>query len=140
MIRHIIPKGDLSAEHKRLVRQQLDDLPDDKPWLIQAQVYRRKRTLEQNSFLHAVPMKIICDHTGHSLDDMKIYLMGRAFGEVEYEVMGEIKTRPRLGTSQLNTEQFAWFLDWLEAWASQELGLLIPKPGEIIEDTGHNNG
>jgi hypothetical protein len=133
MIRHIIPKGDLSAEHKRLVRQQIDDLSSDKPWLVQVTQYRRKRTLEQNSFLHAVPLKIICDFTGYELHDMKQWLMGQAFGWEQYEVMGEPRKRPRLTTSQLNTEQFNWFLEWLEAWASQELGLIVPKPNETIE-------
>ena len=131
-MRHIIPKGDLSAEHKRLVKQEIDDLPADYPWLIQAQRYRKRRTLEQNSFLHAVPLKLICQHTGYEIDDMKQYLMGKAFGWESYEVMGEPRKRPRLGTSQLNTEQFNWFLEWLEAWASQELGMIIPKPNEII--------
>ena len=134
-MKHIIPKGDLSAEHKRLIKQQIDDLPDDKPWLIVAQIYRRKRTLEQNSFLHAVPLKLIADYTGHSIDDMKTYLCGTAFGWDEYEVMGEPRKRPRLTTSQLNTEQFNWFLEWLEAWAAQELGMIIPKPNEVIDES-----
>ena len=131
-MKHVIPKGNLSIEHREMVKQQIDDLSDEKAWLIQAQPYRRRRTLEQNAFLHAVPIKMICEHTGHSVDDMKQWLMGQAFGWEEYTVMGEARKKPRLGTSQLNTEQFAWFLEWLEAWAAQELGMIIPKPNETI--------
>ena len=135
MIRHIIPKGDLSNQHKLMVIAEINDLPDNKPWLVQVKQYQRRRTLEQNSFLHAVPLKLICEHTGYELDDMKQWLMGAAFGWEEYEVMGEPRRRPRLTTSMLNAEQFNWFLDWLEQWSSQELGLIIPKPNEVIEDT-----
>jgi hypothetical protein len=132
-IRHIIPKGDLSRQHKLMVIAEINDLPDDRPWLIQATKYVRRRTLDQNSFLHGVPLKMICDHTGYDIEDIKAYLMGQAFGWEEYEIFGNPRKRPRLSTSQLNTEQFNWFLEWLEAWASQELGMTIPKPNEVIE-------
>ena len=133
MIRHIIPKGDLAAEHRRLVKEEIDQLPDDKPWLVQAKQYKSRHTLEQNSFLHAVPLRMICNETGYELEDMKTYLMGQAFGWEEYEIMGQPRKRPRLTTSQLDKEQFSWFMEWLEAWAAQELDMIIPKPNEVIE-------
>ena len=135
MIRHIIPKDRLAAEHKRLVKQEIDDLPTNRAWLVQVKQYQRRRTLNQNSFLHAVPLKLICEHTGYEIDDMKQWLMGTAFGWEEYEIMGAHRKRPRLGTSDLTAEQFNWFLEWLEQWSSQELGLILPKPNEVIEDT-----
>ena len=135
MIRHIIPKGDLSAEHKRLVKQQIDELPDNRTYVVQVKQYQRRRTLEQNSFLHAVPLRLIVDHTGMEMDDIKTYLMGKAFGTKEIEIAGETISRPLKGTSDLNAEQFNWFLEWIEQWSSQELGLIIPKPNEVIEDT-----
>lgn len=133
MIRHIIPKGDLAAEHRRLIKNDIDELPSDKPWLVQVKEYKTRRSLEQNSYLHAVPLRMICDETGYEIDDMKAYLMGTAFGWEEYEIMGSPRKRPRLTTSELNVEQMSWFFEWLEQWASQELGLIIPKPNEVIE-------
>lgn len=137
MIRHIIPKGDLSAEHKRVVKGEIDKLDPAKSWLVQVAKYQKKRTLDQNAFLHAVPLRLICDHTGYEIDDIKTLLCGRAFGWHEYEVLGERRRKPCKTTSQLNTEQFNFFLEWLESWAAQELGLIIPKPNEhlIEEDT-----
>lgn len=134
MIRHIIPKGDLAAEHRRLVKHEIDTLDPKISWLVQVKQYRKPRSLEQNSFLHAVPLKLISEHTGYEIEDLKTYLMGEAFGWEEYEIMGEKRKRPRKTTSQLNTEEFTWFLDWLESWAAQKLDLLIPKPGETINE------
>lgn len=132
MIRHVIPKGDLSAEHKRLIKNEIDSLPDNRAWLVEAKQYRKLRTLEQNAFLHAVPIRMISDYTGMEPDDVKAYLMGRAFGTKEIEIAGKSVTKPSMGTSDLNTEQFSWFLEWIEAWAAQELGLIIPKPMEEL--------
>lgn len=132
MIRHILPKGDLSAEHKRMVKDQIDALPDSRAWLVQVKRYQRRRSLEQNAFLHAVPLKLISEHTGMEMDDIKTYVMSKAFGTKEIEIAGETISRPLKGTSDLDVEQFNWFLEWLEAWAAQELGIVIPKPNEII--------
>jgi hypothetical protein len=131
-IRHIIPAGDLSRTHRTAVCDEISELDDKKAWLVQVTPYRKKRSTEQNAFLHGVSLKLICEHTGYEIDDMKMYLMGKAFGWEEYEIMGERRRRPLKGTSDLNTEQFSWFMEWVESWASQELGLLIPKPNEVI--------
>lgn len=134
MYRHIIPKGSLAAEHRRLIKHDLDELSEDKPWLVQVKEYKSNRSLQQNSFLHAVPLRIICDETGYDIEDMKAYLMGEAFGWEEFEIMGQKRKRPRLSTSELNVEQFSWFMEWIEKWAAEALGLIIPKPNEVIAD------
>jgi hypothetical protein len=133
-IRHIIPRGELSAEHKRLVKAEIDSLPDNRAWLVQVKRYQRRRSLEQNAFLHAVPLRLICDHTGMEMDDIKTYLMSKAFGTKEIEIAGETISRPMKGTSDLDAEQFSWFLEWIEQWAAQELGMVIPRPNEVIEE------
>ena len=62
------------------------------------------------------------------------WLCGQAFGWDEYEIMGEKRKKPRLTTSQLNTEQFAWFIEWVVQWAAQEMELQIPLPNEEISN------
>jgi hypothetical protein len=131
-IRHIIPKGDLAGEHRRLVIQQIAELPNDQPWIIQVEKYSKRRTLQQNAFLHAVPLRMLADETGHDVEDLKTYLLGECFGWEAYEMFGERRKRPTLSSSQLSVEQFAHFLDWIEAWAVENLGMIIPKPNEYI--------
>jgi len=134
MYRHIIPKGNLSHEHKIKVCVEIGDLDENRAHLVQVSQYRRKRSIEQNAFLHAVPLKLICEHTGYEIDDMKTYLLGKAFGWIEYEMMGERRKRPAKRSSELNTEQFSFLMEFCEMWAAQELNLIIPRPNEYLLD------
>lgn len=99
-------------------------------WRVTVEPYRRKRSLDQNAYLHAVPLKLICDHTGHSLDDMKEYLCGEAFGWKQIEFKNRTISRPVKTTSELNVEEFSWFIEWVIAWASSTLNLRVPLPSE----------
>lgn len=134
MKQQIIRKGDLAEHHKVLAHHMIDELSPDRTWVVRVVQYRAQRSLEQNSFLHAVPLRMIADHTGMEMDDIKEYLMIKAFGSREVKIGSETITRPLKGTSELNTEQFNWFLEWIEAFAAQELGMIIPKPNETLED------
>jgi hypothetical protein len=137
MNKQIIRKGDLNREHKKLACNLINTLPPDRTYVVEIKQYRAKRTLEQNSFLWAVPIRMISEYTGMEAEDVKDYLMSRAFGTKEIEIAGTVITKPRLGTSDLNTEQFNWFLEWIESWAAQELGIIVPKPNEEVEDEQH---
>jgi hypothetical protein len=132
MYRHIIPKGNLHNQHKAQVIADLMKLEDNVAHLIQFKQYRRKRSTEQNAFLHAVPLKLICEHTGYEIDDMKTYLLGRAFGWEEYTIFGDIRKRPLKRSSDLTTAEFSFFMEFCEMWAAQELQLIIPKPNEYL--------
>jgi hypothetical protein len=137
MYRHVIPKGNLHQQHKSVVIADIMKLEDNRAWLVQVTQYRRKRSTEQNAFLHAVPLKIICEHTGHDIEDMKTYLLGQAFGWIEYDILGERRKKPLYRSSELNTAQFSFFMEFCERWAAQELSLIIPRPNEYLleEDT-----
>ena len=99
-------------------------------WRVTVEPYKRKRTLDQNAYLHAVPLKIISQHTGHDLEELKEYLCGEAFGWKEITIGERTISKPVKTTSQLNVEQFTWFIEWVLAWASNELNLRIPLPEE----------
>lgn len=105
-----------------------------RPWVVDIQPYHPKRSVEQNAYFHAVPLKLITEHTGYSLEDMKDYLLMEAFGDEMTEVMGRNVIRPLKRTSDLTTKEFSWFIEWTAAWAMNTLGLLIPMPNEEITD------
>jgi len=106
-----------------------DDLSHEKDWQVLISEYVPKRSLDQNAYFHAVPLKMICDFTGFNMDEMKEYLMGEAFGWTEYEILGTKRQRPaRGGTSELTTKEFSWFIEWVLAWAATTLNLNIPAP------------
>jgi hypothetical protein len=137
MYRHIIPKGIPHPEHKSQVVADIMNLPDNRAWLVQVTQYRRKRSTEQNAFLHAVPLKMICDHTGDEIEDMKALLMGMCFGFEEFEILGQRRKKPLKTTSQLNTAEFSFFMEFCERFAAMEWGMIIPRPNEYLleEDT-----
>lgn len=108
----------------------IQSLPLEPLQVITIEDWHSPRSLEQNAFLHAVPLKLICEHTGFNMDEMKDYLLGEAFGWEEVELFGRTIQRPLRRSSKLNVKEFTWFLEWIEQWASNTLGLLIPRPNE----------
>jgi hypothetical protein len=132
MKRYVIRKGDEGRRANAIA--DIAYLDPNKDWSIEIKRYRKNRSNDQNSFLHGVPLKIICDHTGYDLEDMKTYLLGAAFGWDEYEMLGERRKRPIKRSSDLTTLEFTHWLEWIERWASEELGLIIPKPNEHLEE------
>ena len=122
----ILPVGRIACTN------HINTLDPEKKWRITVEPFVKKRTLDQNAFYHGVSLKLICEHTGYELDDMKMYLCGKFFGWAEYEMMGEKRKKPIKTTSQLNVEEFTFLIEQTERWAAQELDILIPKPNEDI--------
>ena len=131
MKRFIIRKpGNESDEVHAHCVDFIRSLPEDKAWTVEVKEYRKNRTSEQNRYLHAVPLKIICDYTGYDLDDMKTYLCGEWTGWQTYEIMGQKKKRPVKTTSEMTVDEMSRFIEWIPFWAARTLDLTIPLPGE----------
>ena len=128
-MRYIIHKGG-DIERRQNACNAINELSPDKVWSVEIKEYTKKRSLQQNAYLHAVPLRMICDETGYEIDDMKTYLLGEAFGWVEFDLLGSPRKKPLYRSSELNRKQFAFFLEWLERWAVQQLGMIFPQPGE----------
>jgi hypothetical protein len=110
--------------------EYIDCLDPNRKWRVEITEYRKRRSNEQNAYIHAVPLKMIGDHTGYTIDDIKEYLCGEYFGWEEYTVMGATRQRPLKTTSQLNTKEMNDFIDWMQWWASSTLNMNIPSPNE----------
>jgi hypothetical protein len=120
-------------EHLRNIAiDEVRHLHLEPPSVIRIEPYSPRRSLDQNAFLHAVPLRIISEETGHSIEDMKEYLLGEAFGWQDSKVFGHEVQRPVKRSSELTTKEFSWFLEWIESWAANTLGLILPRPNEEI--------
>lgn len=85
----------------------------------------KKRTLSQNDLLH-LWFHEIATFTGHSADETKEFLKDMFIKPKVVEVAGKSRLiRP--GTSALSKEEMSVFLDRVEAWASTDLGLQLPR-------------
>lgn len=121
-----------NEELRDMALQEIRHLHLEPPSVMRLEVYSPRRSLDQNAFLHAVPLRILADETGHSIEDMKTYLLGEAFGWQDSEVFGHAVQRPVKRSSQLTRKEFSWFLDWIESWAATTLGIVLPRPNEDI--------
>ena len=124
----VIHKQD--ALRRENCRQYIDELDPGKKWRVTICEYRKRRSNEQNSYIHAVPLKIMSDHTGYTMDEMKEYCCGEFTGWEGYSIMGKTLQRPIRSTSQMDTEEMSRFIEWMIWFGSSTLNLRIPSPNE----------
>lgn len=106
----------------------------DKPLAVEIKPFIKNRSQAQNDFLHAVTLRILSDETGETIENLKEYLLGEAFGwdAVVYLNNREVHRPVKRNTSTLNVKEFSWFIEWCESWAATTLGITIPRPGEDV--------
>jgi hypothetical protein len=89
---------------------------------------RTQRTLDQNAYIHAVPVALIAQETGDDPDAVKRDLMAACFGTVP----GETGPEPWLGhTSSMDREQASYFIEWVAPYALRTFGIEVPLPGDV---------
>lgn len=91
-----------------------------------------RRSLDLNAYWHAVPFRILGDHFGYELSEIKLVLLGECFGWRRDALSGRdlpLKTQ----TSMLTQEEGVYFTDWMVRWSAQEHGVKVPLPGELDE-------
>lgn len=85
---------------------------------------RQQRSLDQNAYIHAVPVALIAEATGDDPDDVKRDLMAACFGTVD--------AQPWLGhTSSMDREQATFFIEWVGPYALRMFGVDVPLPGDV---------
>jgi hypothetical protein len=122
----IIRKDDI--DRRGFAADFIHALDMNKNWRVTIVPLTKQRSLDQNAYIHSVPLKLISDHTGHSIDDMKEYLCGEFTGWREFMLGNREMRRPILTTSQMNTVQMFDFIEWLQWWGMDTLGIFIPPP------------
>lgn len=123
----------------------LSALAPDRAWEIIVQPFKRKRTDRQNAYLWAVPNKMISDETGYEAEEIHKLLLGKHFGWKDKKVPRTprnpdgIESVPIRTTTTdengkravLNTQQFSDYVAFVQRFAAQELGLMIPDPDPL---------
>jgi hypothetical protein len=97
-------------------------------WVV-LRVPARKRSLEQNSYLHAEPFRKLADAWGESIERTKLICMGEYFGWEPHKTTG-IVLPVKAHTSDMTVEECTSFIDWLIPWGIQEHGVEIHGPDE----------
>lgn len=90
---------------------------------------RVKRSLDQNAYIHAVPVPILAEHFGESVGDMKLILMGECWGW-RFDPLAGREIPIKAHTSDMTVEECTYFIDWVIPWAMVNHGVDIPLPHE----------
>ena len=92
--------------------------------------YKSQRSNPQNSYYFGVVIRILCDHTGYTREEMHEALKFKFL-----RIPGENGLPDTcISTTKLNTKQFEAYLSEVRQWAGQELGCFIPQPNEVEYD------
>ena len=130
----IIPKGS-NPNYAHFQDQAEDLIANLNPayaWKVVAVRHRKQRSNPQNRYHFGVVCRMICDETGNEVDDVHEFLLGEYAGWETYDVLGTLKKRPSRRSHDMDVETFESFNEYCRAWAGQNLGILIPAPGETI--------
>lgn len=92
----------------------------------------RKRSLDQNAYLHAEPFPKLARKWGESVDRAKLICMGQYWGWEPCKVTG-LLLPVKAHTSAMTVEECTGFIDWLLPWAATEHGVEIHTPDEWRE-------
>jgi len=87
---------------------------------------KSNRSLAQNRLFWSW-MQVLSDETGHTAQEMHDYLVEEFCPMETKEIMGKVVTQHR-GTSKLRVQEFSDLLNTIDAWASGDLGIYLPKP------------
>lgn len=92
---------------------------------------RAQRSHNQNAWLWGVALPVLAEALGydeHEHETLHYALLGECFGHVYDQRTGQ--TVLAKTSSQLNTKEFANYMEWLVRWAATEHDCRIPLPGE----------
>lgn len=89
----------------------------------------RKRSLDQNAYLHAEPFPKLAAKFGESIARTKLICMGEFWGYEPCRVTRQFLP-VKVHTSEMTVEECTTFIDWLIPWALQEHGVVIRMPDE----------
>lgn len=107
----------------------------DKPWEVTIKPHRKHRSLSQNAMLwkwYTAIAEAIKDHTGMDAEEVHEALKQKFLTPRIVEIDGEVYEIR--STKKLSTAEMTEYLNRIHAWATSELGLLLPLPSELGRD------
>ena len=119
-----------NRQDKEAVKSYLDKLPEGKQFDVSIKAPRIIRSLPQNR-LYWLKVACIADETGADKeqihDELKKMYLPRKSVRTMYRNFIEVP----LSTTELSTKQFTDYLEKIDAFASSELSIALPNPGDL---------
>jgi hypothetical protein len=121
---------DRQKAHDMLDRLKLEG---NRQYRFEVKLYRRQRTLPQNRLLHLL-INAIAEETGGADKDhreaIKTFLKQK-FLEPQFQEVFGVEVEMQRSTRALDTAEFTRFINAIYDWAERELGIMLPRPGDL---------
>lgn len=111
-----------SPEDKARMASAINALSETKLWRVSVTPYKSRRSNDQNRRAWAL-YRAVADETGHTTDEIHA-ICKQQFGEPKTIKVGGVEVT-EYTTRDRDVAWFANYLDRCEAWAAQELGVVI---------------
>lgn len=129
-----------------LAQTVLGSLDELVAWRVTAEPVRYTRSIWQNNYLWGVANKLISDKTGYEMEEIHEYLLGKYFGWKKKRVPKKPsnpkgwESVPRRTTTKnshgkrsvLDTKEFNEYVEFIQRFAAQKIGLIIPDPDPLL--------
>lgn len=114
----------------------LSTIPTTEEFQVTIAPVKKERSDAQNRALWGCAYKTLREATGNDPEDLHTYFCGEYFGWTEYEVMGQIRKRPRRTTTKdengkrdvISTMQLSDFYAFIQQRSAETVGVYIPDP------------
>jgi hypothetical protein len=90
--------------------------------------HKVRRSLNQNALYHKW-ITLLKAKTGYTHKELHWHLAMEILGPVEVTIGGKTREQPR-STADLSKVQFSEYLEQVQCFAAQELGVMLPWPDE----------
>jgi len=116
------------GDRRAVLEQGIRQLPDG-DYLVRVEPAggEPQRSDRQNRYLHGVVFSALSDHTGYTISEIKLLMMGECWGW-QHAGGHEIPIKP--ATHEMTREECARFIDWIIPWAMEHLDVALPLPNE----------
>lgn len=96
----------------------------------------KMRTIRENKYYWAVPIKILSEETGIMPMEVHEILKNKFLTHIVFlDIKNKkVELESTKQTSSLTTEEFEEYLRNIRTWASLELGIFIPLPNEELKE------
>lgn len=116
-----------TSRDREAVASYINKLPEGKHYDVAITLKRDKRSLSQNRYYWAC-ITCISDETGSPKEQIHDTFRDMFLPKVEVpDITGEV-IQKAISTTNLNTKQFAEYMNQIFVFAAQELGIVLPTP------------
>lgn len=117
-----------ASKDKQGVIDYIEKLPD-KVYRVEITLKRENRTVSQNR-LYWLYLACLEDETGMEKECLHDYFKQKYLTIEDVEI-GNITIKKTISTTKLNTSQFSEYTNKIAAFASAELGIILPNPEDL---------